>query len=79
VFFNNAGIEAHAPIAAPRRRAPQDRRRERERRLLRAKHADPRDAQNTGPARGSIINTASVAGPWNGPGSHVASKTLWPG
>jgi NAD(P)-dependent dehydrogenase (short-subunit alcohol dehydrogenase family) len=63
VFFNNAGIEFHAPLAAT-----DD---EQHRNLIDInvngvfyglKHAILAMAQNPGPARGSIVNTASVAG-----------------
>ena len=77
VFFNNAGIEQHAPLAA----TDDD--------MHRAiidvnvngvfyglKHALLAMSQNPGPARGSIINTASVAGITGTAmlGSYAASK-----
>jgi len=77
VFFNNAGIEQHAPLAA----TDDD--------VHRAiidvnvngvfyglKHALLAMAQNPGPTRGSIVNTASVAGITGAPmlGSYAASK-----
>lgn len=63
VFFNNAGIEKHAPLAAT------DDAMHREIIDVNVngvfyglKHAILAMAQNAGPARGSIVNTASVAG-----------------
>jgi NAD(P)-dependent dehydrogenase (short-subunit alcohol dehydrogenase family) len=77
VLFNNAGIEAHAPLAM----------------MDDAQHRNLIDvnlhgvfyglkwgiqamARNPGPARGSIVNTASVAGIWGTPGlgSYAATK-----
>jgi NAD(P)-dependent dehydrogenase (short-subunit alcohol dehydrogenase family) len=63
VFFNNAGIEAHAPLAATDDEV--------HRNVIDVnvngvfyglKHAILAMAQNAGPVRGSIVNTASVAG-----------------
>lgn len=63
VYFNNAGIEFHSPLAAT-----DD---EQHRNLIDInvngvfyglKHAILAMAQNAGPVRGSIVNTASVAG-----------------
>lgn len=63
VFFNNAGIEAHAPLAATDDAV--------HRNMIDVnvngvfyglKHALLAMAQNPGPQRGSIVNTASVAG-----------------
>ncbi|MEW6271202.1 MAG: glucose 1-dehydrogenase [Thermodesulfobacteriota bacterium] len=77
VLFNNAGIEAHAPLAVT-----DD---ETHRNLMDVnangvfyalKHAILAMSQNAGPARGSIVNTASVAGLTGSPmlGSYNASK-----
>jgi len=77
VLFNNAGIEVHGPLAAT-----DD---ELHRNLIDVnvngvfygiKHAIPAMAQNPGPARGAIVNTASVAGITGAPGlgSYDASK-----
>lgn len=77
VFFNNAGIEIHAPIAGTDDEA--------HRNLVDVnvngvfyglKHAIAAMAANPGPARGSIINTASVAGLSGAPmlGSYAATK-----
>jgi NAD(P)-dependent dehydrogenase (short-subunit alcohol dehydrogenase family) len=77
VFFNNAGIEIHAPIAATDEAA--------HRNLVDVnvngvfyglKHAIAAMARNPGPARGSIINTASVAGLTGAPllGCYAATK-----
>ncbi len=77
VFFNNAGIERHAPIAAM---DPVEHRRVIDvdlngvyyclQSVIRAM------ANNPGPARGSIVNTASVAGLIGAPGlsSYNAAK-----
>ena len=77
VMFNNAGIELHGPLAAMDEAAHRD--------LLDVnvngvfhgiKHAVPAMAANPGPARGSIVNTASVAGLTGAPmlGSYAATK-----
>jgi NAD(P)-dependent dehydrogenase (short-subunit alcohol dehydrogenase family) len=77
VFFNNAGIEIHAPIAATDDDAHKN--------LVDVnvngvfyglKHAIAAMARNPGPARGSIVNTASVAGLSGAPmlGSYAATK-----
>jgi len=77
VLFNNAGIEAHSPLAVT-----ED---ETHRNIMDVntngvfyglKHALLVMAQNPGPARGSIVNTASVAGLVGSPmlGSYNASK-----
>jgi NAD(P)-dependent dehydrogenase (short-subunit alcohol dehydrogenase family) len=77
VFFNNAGIEQHAPLAA----TDDDMHRS----IVDVnvngvfhslKHALLAMAQNPGPVRGSIVNTASVAGITGAPmlGSYAASK-----
>jgi NAD(P)-dependent dehydrogenase (short-subunit alcohol dehydrogenase family) len=77
VMFNNAGIEHRAPVAAT-----DD---EMHRRVMDVdlngvfygmKHAILAMMQNAGPARGSIINTASVAGLIGAPpfGSYAAAK-----
>jgi NAD(P)-dependent dehydrogenase (short-subunit alcohol dehydrogenase family) len=77
VFFNNAGIEQHAPLAA----TDDDMHRS----IIDVnvngvfyglKHALLAMAQNPGPARGSIVNTASVAGITGTAmlGSYAASK-----
>ncbi len=77
VFFNNAGIEMHAPLAAT-----DD---EQHRNLVDVnvhgvfygiKHAVAAMLNNAAPAGGSIINTASVAGIEGTPmlGSYAASK-----
>lgn len=77
VLFNNAGIEAHAPLAAT-----ED---EIHRNIIDVnvngvfyglKHGIVAMSQNPGPARGSIINTASVAGIMGTPmlGSYCSSK-----
>jgi NAD(P)-dependent dehydrogenase (short-subunit alcohol dehydrogenase family) len=77
VCFNNAGIEIHAPLAGTDDDA--------HRRVIDVnlngvfygiKHAAAAMLQNPGPARGSIINTASVAGLVGTPmlGSYAASK-----
>jgi NAD(P)-dependent dehydrogenase (short-subunit alcohol dehydrogenase family) len=63
VYFNNAGVEAHAPLAATDDAV--------HRNMIDInvngvfyglKHAILAMAQNAGPRRGSIVNTASVAG-----------------
>jgi len=77
VFFNNAGIERHAPIAAMDL--------EEHRRVIDVdlngvyyclQHVIRAMADNEGPTRGSIINTASVAGLMGAPGlsSYNAAK-----
>ena len=77
VFFNNAGIEKHSPLAATEDEV--------QREIIDVnvngvfyglKHAILAMAQNAGPARGSIINTASVAGLTGTAmlGSYAASK-----
>jgi NAD(P)-dependent dehydrogenase (short-subunit alcohol dehydrogenase family) len=77
VFFNNAGIEVHSPLAATDDAA--------HRNLVDVnvngvfyglKHAIAAMARNPGPARGSIVNTASVAGLSGAPmlGSYAATK-----
>jgi NAD(P)-dependent dehydrogenase (short-subunit alcohol dehydrogenase family) len=77
VFFNNAGIERHAPLAGTDDEV--------QREIVDVnvngvfyglKHAILAMAQNAGPARGSIINTASVAGITGTAmlGSYAASK-----
>ena len=77
VMFNNAGIELHGPLAAMDEAAHRD--------LLDVnvngvfhgiKPAVPAMAANPGPARGSIVNTASVAGLTGAPmlGSYAATK-----
>lgn len=77
VFFNNAGIEIHAPIAGTDEAAHRD--------LVDVnlngvfhglKHAIAAMARNPGPARGSIVNTASVAGLTGTPmlGCYAATK-----
>jgi NAD(P)-dependent dehydrogenase (short-subunit alcohol dehydrogenase family) len=77
VFFNNAGIEQHAPLAATDDAM--------HRSIIDVnvngvfyglKHALLAMANNAGPARGSIINTASVAGITGTAmlGSYAASK-----
>jgi NAD(P)-dependent dehydrogenase (short-subunit alcohol dehydrogenase family) len=77
VFFNNAGIEQHAPLAATDDGM--------HRSIIDVnvngvfyglKHALLAMANNAGPARGSIINTASVAGITGTAmlGSYAASK-----
>jgi NAD(P)-dependent dehydrogenase (short-subunit alcohol dehydrogenase family) len=77
VLFNNAGIEIHAPIAMTDDAA--------HRNVVDVnlngvfyglKHAIAAMAQNPGPARGSIVNTASVAGISGAPvlGSYAATK-----
>jgi NAD(P)-dependent dehydrogenase (short-subunit alcohol dehydrogenase family) len=77
VLFNNAGIEIHAPLAAT-----DD---EQHRNLVDVnvngvfyalKHAIQAMMRNAGPRRGSIVNTASVAGIWGTPmlGSYAAAK-----
>lgn len=77
VFFNNAGIEVHAPLAATEDAAHLN--------LIDVnvngvfyglKHAILAMARNPGPARGSIVNTASVAGLVGCPmlGSYNAAK-----
>jgi NAD(P)-dependent dehydrogenase (short-subunit alcohol dehydrogenase family) len=77
VLFNNAGIEVHAPLAATDDEA--------HRNLIDVnvngvfyglKHGIQAMLQNPGPARGSIVNTASVAGLMGAPGlgSYDASK-----
>jgi NAD(P)-dependent dehydrogenase (short-subunit alcohol dehydrogenase family) len=72
VFFNNAGIEQHAPLAATDDAM--------HRSIIDVnvngvfyglKHALLAMANNAGPARGSIINTASVAGLRAGYAPHV--------
>jgi len=68
VFFNNAGIEIHAPLAATDDAL--------HRNLVDVnlngvfyglKHAIQAMMRNAGPRRGSIVNTASVAGIWGTP------------
>src|SRR5215472_7225739 len=68
VFFNNAGIEIHAPLAATDDAL--------HRNLIDVnvngvfyalKHAIQAMMRNAGPRRGSIVNTASVAGIWGTP------------
>jgi NAD(P)-dependent dehydrogenase (short-subunit alcohol dehydrogenase family) len=77
VFFNNAGIEIHAPIAMTDDEA--------HRNLVDVnlhgvffglKHAIAAMARNPGPSRGSIVNTASVAGISGAPmlGCYAATK-----
>jgi NAD(P)-dependent dehydrogenase (short-subunit alcohol dehydrogenase family) len=77
VFFNNAGIEVHSPIAGTDEEAHKN--------LVDVnvngvfyglKHAIAAMAGNPGPARGSIVNTASVAGISGAPmlGSYAATK-----
>jgi NAD(P)-dependent dehydrogenase (short-subunit alcohol dehydrogenase family) len=77
VFFNNAGIEVHSPIAGTDEAA--------HRNLVDVnvngvfyglKYAIAAMAQNPGPARGSIVNTASVAGLSGAPmlGCYAATK-----
>jgi len=77
VLFNNAGIEAHAPLAAMDDAA--------HRNMIDVnlhgvfyglKHGIQAMATNPGPSRGSIINTASVAGLIGTPGlgSYAAAK-----
>ena len=77
VLFNNAGIEIHAPLAATDDAQ--------HRNLIDVnlngvfyglKHGIAAMASNPGPARGSIVNTASVAGIWGTPGlsSYAAAK-----
>ncbi|HTY18768.1 MAG TPA: SDR family oxidoreductase [Myxococcota bacterium] len=77
VLFNNAGIEIHAPLAAT-----DD---EQHRNLIDVnvngvfyalKQAVQAMMRNPGPVRGSIVNTASVAGIWGTPmlGSYAATK-----
>jgi NAD(P)-dependent dehydrogenase (short-subunit alcohol dehydrogenase family) len=77
VLFNNAGIEAHAPLAATDDAV--------HRGIVDVnlngvfyglKHGILAMAQNPGPARGSIVNTASVAGLTGTAvlGSYAASK-----
>jgi 3alpha(or 20beta)-hydroxysteroid dehydrogenase len=77
VLFNNAGIEAHAPLAVT-----ED---ETHRNVIDVnvngvfyglKHGILAMSQNPGPMRGSIVNTASVAGLTGSPmlGSYNASK-----
>ncbi|HVP27870.1 MAG TPA: SDR family NAD(P)-dependent oxidoreductase [Myxococcota bacterium] len=77
VFFNNAGIETHAPIAVT------DEAQHRNQIDVNLngvfyglKYAIQAMAKNPGPARGSIVNTASVAGLVGSPvlGSYAASK-----
>jgi len=77
VFFNNAGIEIHAPLAATDDAL--------HRNLIDVnlngvfyglKHAIQAMMRNAGPRRGSIVNTASVAGIWGTPmlSSYAAAK-----
>lgn len=77
VLFNNAGIESHAPLAVTEDEV--------HRSIIDVnvngvfyglKHGILAMAQNPGPARGSIVNTASVAGLIGTPllGSYNASK-----
>jgi NAD(P)-dependent dehydrogenase (short-subunit alcohol dehydrogenase family) len=77
VCYNNAGIEAHAPLVVMDDDV--------HRRIIDVnltgvffgiKHAAAAMMQNPGPQRGSIINTASVAGLVGAPmlGSYAASK-----
>ena len=77
VCYNNAGIEFHAPLAGTDDDAHRD--------VIDVnlngvfygiKHAVAAMMQNPGPARGSIINTASVAGLVGTPmlGSYAATK-----
>ncbi len=77
VMFNNAGIEIHSPLAATDDAAHRD--------LIDVnlngvfyglKHAILAMARNAGPARGSIVSTASVAGLIGTPmlGSYNAAK-----
>jgi NAD(P)-dependent dehydrogenase (short-subunit alcohol dehydrogenase family) len=77
VMFNNAGIEIHSPLAATDDAAHRD--------LIDVnlngvfyglKHAILAMARNSGPARGSIVSTASVAGLIGTPmlGSYNAAK-----
>jgi NAD(P)-dependent dehydrogenase (short-subunit alcohol dehydrogenase family) len=77
VCFNNAGIECHAPLAGMDDEV--------HRRIVDVnlngvfygiKHAAAAMLANPGPARGSIVNTASVAGLVGTPmlGSYAASK-----
>ncbi|MFM7141871.1 MAG: SDR family NAD(P)-dependent oxidoreductase [Alphaproteobacteria bacterium] len=77
VLFNNAGIERNGPLVAMDAQAHRD--------LLDVnvtgvlhgiQHAIPAMMANPGPARGSIVNTASVAGLTGAPmlGSYAATK-----
>lgn len=77
VLFNNAGIEVHAPLAATDDAL--------HRNLVDVnlhgvfyglKHGIQAMLRNPGPARGSVVNTASVAGIWGTPllGSYAATK-----
>jgi NAD(P)-dependent dehydrogenase (short-subunit alcohol dehydrogenase family) len=77
VLVNNAGIEVHAPLAAT-----DD---VQHRNLVDVnvhgvfyglKHGIQAMLRNAGPARGSVVNTASVAGIWGTPllGSYAATK-----
>ena len=77
VLFNNAGIERNGPLVAMDPQAHRD--------LLDVnvtgvlhgiQHAVPAMMANPGPARGSIVNTASVAGLTGAPmlGSYAATK-----
>jgi NAD(P)-dependent dehydrogenase (short-subunit alcohol dehydrogenase family) len=77
VLFNNAGIEFHAPLAGTDDAL--------HRNLVDVnlngvfyglKHGIEAMLRNPGPARGSIVNTASVAGIWGTPmlGSYNATK-----
>jgi len=77
VFFNNAGIETHSPIGAT------DAAQHRNQIDVNVngvfyglKHAIQAMMKNPGPVRGSIVNTASVAGLVGSPmlGSYSASK-----
>ena len=77
VYFNNAGVEAHAPLAAM---DPDEHRRVIDVNLngvfYGLKYAITAMLRNEGPSRGSIVNTASVAGLVGVPGlsSYNASK-----
>jgi NAD(P)-dependent dehydrogenase (short-subunit alcohol dehydrogenase family) len=77
VLFNNAGIEIHAPLAATDDAQ--------HRNLVDVnlhgvfyglKHGVQAMMRNPGPTRGSMVNTASVAGIWGTPmlGSYAATK-----
>ncbi len=77
VLFNNAGIERNGPLVSMDAQAHRD--------LLDVnvtgvlhgiQHAVPAMMANPGPARGSIVNTASVAGLTGAPmlGSYAATK-----
>jgi len=76
VFFNNAGIEFHGPLAAT---DPEDHRRMVDINLNGVfyclQSAIRAMLDNAGPARGSIINTASVAGLVGCPGLSTYNAT----